>query len=244
MPIEGNLTEMSLVEIVQFNCQNRSTAKVTVRNDAATGTIYFNQGQVIHAVYDTDTGEEAFYQLIGWPEGSFVIEKDVNSPEKSIVIPWNALLLQGMQYLDEQRARKQEKLDEEVNQEAAITQDALQTLANNLNGFVAAHLVHINGDIVATLVTETRLDEATVTDVLFQLIEQASELMTVVDAGAFKESITMAGRFRFIIRPVGHSDYYIQIILTRDGSIGAARMYLEEGEENLLRNLNVSAREG
>jgi hypothetical protein len=46
----------------------------------------------------------------------------------------------------------------------------------------------------------------------------------------------------FLTRPVGNGKFFIQLILRADGNLGAARMYLEDYEEELLDTLPSSAR--
>ena len=64
-----------------------------------------------------------------------------------------------------------------------------------------------------------------------------------MNAGAFQETITVTGAYRFITRPIGRSQYYLRIILAADGSIGAARMYMADKEEDLLNVLSAGWRQ-
>ena len=47
-------------------------------------------------------GVEAFYELLGWDEGSFQIESNVVAPCQTITVPWTHLLLEGTSRLDQQ----------------------------------------------------------------------------------------------------------------------------------------------
>lgn len=101
MPIEGSLKELSLPNIIQLNCTEMNTAKVSVRHQGKEGIICFADGAVVHAAVGDLVGEEAVYDLLTWPDGSFTVETDVISPERTVTASWNMLLLEGIRRMDE-----------------------------------------------------------------------------------------------------------------------------------------------
>lgn len=60
MALVGNLKDIKLPTLVQINCMERNTAKLTIEHMGRFGFIYFHEGQVVHAEYDPLIGEEAF----------------------------------------------------------------------------------------------------------------------------------------------------------------------------------------
>lgn len=124
----------------------------------------------------------------------------------------------------------------------AKTTEVLQELADQLDGFVAASVVGLDGMSVANLVVERGFDEDKASASLSQLVKQAHESSEAMDAGTFEESITTAERYMFLTRPIGNDRFFVQIVLKTDANIGAARMYLEDYEEELLETLPRSAR--
>jgi hypothetical protein len=46
----------------------------------------------------------------------------------------------------------------------------------------------------------------------------------------------------FLTRPIGNDRFFVQIVLKTDANVGAARMYLEDFEDDLLDTLPRSAR--
>lgn len=96
MPLQGNLNEMSLANLIQVNCQEMRSARLILTHHEERGEVYFSDGQVVHAVAGADVGAEAIYRLLLWDSGTFSLETDVPSPDKSIHMAWSELLLEGM----------------------------------------------------------------------------------------------------------------------------------------------------
>jgi predicted regulator of Ras-like GTPase activity (Roadblock/LC7/MglB family) len=96
MPLQGSLREMSLANLIQVNCQEMRSARLSLSSNGQNGEVYVSDGQVIHAALGAHIGEEAACEMMSWNEGSFVLDLDLASPEKSITIGWQDLLLKGM----------------------------------------------------------------------------------------------------------------------------------------------------
>lgn len=102
MPLQGNLKEMSLANLIQVNCQEMRSARLTLEHAGQAGEVYFSDGQVVHAVFGNAVGESAVYEMLAWADGTFVLDRDQHTLDKTITIKWNALLLEGMKRLAEQ----------------------------------------------------------------------------------------------------------------------------------------------
>jgi len=100
MALIGNLKEIKLPSLIQLNCMERNTAKLTIENGGKYGFIYFENGQIAHAEFDPFDGDEAIYRLLALYGGRFKVENDVRPPIKSIKTSWSNLLLIGMNKLD------------------------------------------------------------------------------------------------------------------------------------------------
>ncbi len=99
MPLQGNLDEMSLANLIQVNCQEMRSARLTLTHKGQKGEVYFSDGQVVHASIGDLAGADAVYELLRWDTGSFTLETDVRAPEKSVDTTWSDLLLEGMKRL-------------------------------------------------------------------------------------------------------------------------------------------------
>jgi predicted regulator of Ras-like GTPase activity (Roadblock/LC7/MglB family) len=119
MPLNGNLREMSLANLIRVNCQEMRSAQLTLERADQVGEVYFSDGQIVHATLGEVRGEDAIYELLAWEEGTFTLDRDVPPPEKTIAKNWNSLLLEGMKRaaerpvaLKEERAAKSDPLSQ------------------------------------------------------------------------------------------------------------------------------------
>lgn len=125
---------------------------------------------------------------------------------------------------------------------ASRTTEVLQEMADHIDSFVGASVVGTDGMSIASLVVDRGFNEEKAAASLSQLVKQATESSEAMDAGEFEETITTSQKYMFLTRPVGNGKFFIQLILRADGNLGAARMYLEDYEEELLDTLPRSAR--
>lgn len=102
--VRGNLRTLSLPSIVQINCAEQNQACLRLKHRGQEARIFFADGNVVHAVSDSQVGEEVVYELLTWKDGEFELEMDVPSPERTITVGWSGLLLEGMRRIDERAA--------------------------------------------------------------------------------------------------------------------------------------------
>lgn len=263
MAIEGALQELALTEIIQLNCHSGEEVWVSLRQGDREGGVYFANGQIVHAFDGDATGEEAVYQLLSWPDGFFRIEKGVKSPQQTVAAPWDALLMEGLRRLDESAWDETKSVLEddagnqppesdfilpaqdivlEGEQQMSKAQEILQQLADDLDDFVNASVVGKDGMAIANLSNERGFDEQKAAASLAQLVKQATESAAFINAGAFVENIVTAEKYMMITRPIGSGNFFLELVIKAGGNLGAARMYMEEYESDLLEALPRSAR--
>ena len=102
--IKGTLSQMSFADLVQILSSNLKCVKITFSNEQAQGELYMNQGEVVHAVQGTLSGEAAFYRIMRITEGEFEAVPWSSFPQKSISLSVMGLLMEGAR-LDDEMAR-------------------------------------------------------------------------------------------------------------------------------------------
>lgn len=106
MAVEGDLRDIDITSVIQILCTERRRAGLVLRRRGEEGVLYFEDGEIIHALLGPLEGEEAVYQLLSWRDGNFRITDKVRSPSKSIGLKWSHLLMEGMRKIDENRREK------------------------------------------------------------------------------------------------------------------------------------------
>ena len=97
----AKLAGVSLWDLVQMECMARSRLVVLVTGEGGIGYLYFDRGQVVHAITTDNVGEPAALEILGWTNGSFQ-PSDRPWPEtRSIFTSHEALILQVAKQRDE-----------------------------------------------------------------------------------------------------------------------------------------------
>jgi response regulator RpfG family c-di-GMP phosphodiesterase len=102
--ISGDLENLGFADIVQVLSMGMKTACVTLRSNGSKGQIWFENGTVRHAESGKVKGEQAFYEMVRWTEGSFVIEHGVQTNHHSIERDAMFLVMEGVRLMDESEA--------------------------------------------------------------------------------------------------------------------------------------------
>ncbi len=106
MHLAGELSKVSLPSLMQLVRNGSLTGEITICQGAKTASIFVEQGRLIHAESDSETGRDALLELFLWVTGSFSFtERDVNSISRSFPAdePLERVLRQGVAYLDQKR---------------------------------------------------------------------------------------------------------------------------------------------
>ena len=100
----GEIVGFSLPDVIQINHQNRFSGCIAVESALGAGLLFFRDGEIIHAEQGKRTGEEAFYDVLGWPAGRYRLQQNVTTTRSTIQKSSQHLLLDAARVLDERRA--------------------------------------------------------------------------------------------------------------------------------------------
>jgi uncharacterized protein DUF4388 len=99
---DGQLRCATLADLVQLQCLSQARSAICVRSDGRVAHLFFNQGQIVHAVLGDVTGELAAYQILGWTTGSFAYSNLAWPERNTVSSSWQRLLLNAAHQQDEQ----------------------------------------------------------------------------------------------------------------------------------------------
>ena len=101
----GDLSTISVFDAVQAIENSRLTGVLTLTNEAQTGRVFFNDGQIIGAESGQLTAQEAFRQIVEITAGSFDFEKSGASFSVTIEAASNTnLILDSLRQVDDENA--------------------------------------------------------------------------------------------------------------------------------------------
>ncbi len=99
--IRGKLVDLSLIDLAQLFHMGRKTAVIQVEGDPTEGQIYFEAGELVHAVAGTHIGRDAILELFAIQEGTFFVHLNVGSRVRTIYDPLTKLIMESACHLDE-----------------------------------------------------------------------------------------------------------------------------------------------
>jgi hypothetical protein len=102
----GEIHGFSLADVLQLNIQNGFSGCIAVDSEEGEGRIFLRDAEVVHAEAEGHVGEEAFYAILGWPEGRFSLLPNVSAARTTIQKGWRHLVLDAYRIIDERRAGK------------------------------------------------------------------------------------------------------------------------------------------
>ncbi len=97
------LQGIHLPDILQMLCLGQWTGEVRVHNPVTLekGSFSICGGQIHAAQTNSQTGEEACYQMIAWKKSEFHFLENVQSSHRTIYAGWEAILMEATCRLDE-----------------------------------------------------------------------------------------------------------------------------------------------
>ncbi len=205
MPLQGNLKEMSLANLIQVNCQEMRSARLTLSSKGQRGEVYFSDGQVVHAAVGTLTGEEAVYEMLTLDSGTFSLESDVPSPERTIDIPWSDLLLEGMKRTADWQS---------VEPKAETTTPNIIERLRGLKGVVGAVVAACDGVVLAADVPGSDGEKESAVAVFVGLA--ARQISDALSAGQFNQCVVTLKNRRILV--LEQPDRYIGLWLEDNAS--------------------------
>jgi len=101
MALTGELSDLSLAELIEFFCNQRKTGRLKVIYPIGPGYFYLQSGSVVHAKIGILRGIEAVYYALTLPNASFTFSSACEASEHTINQPWTSVVLEGLRRMDE-----------------------------------------------------------------------------------------------------------------------------------------------
>ena len=136
--VSGIIDSIALTSLLQMINLERKSLVVKVADKTSQGFLYFERGEIVHAEYRGETGEEAASQLITLKKGRFSLlnpnEKKIT--QKTIDTPFMVLMMNVMKIEDENLKdnilEDKNTMDEEVNMDIKKLKEAVEYLKDQL----------------------------------------------------------------------------------------------------------------
>jgi hypothetical protein len=101
MALTGQLSDLSLAELIEFFCNQRKTGRLKVSYAKSPGYFYFQRGELVDAKIGSLVGVEAVYYALTQANASFKFSAAIEPSRRSIHQPWASVALEGLRRMDE-----------------------------------------------------------------------------------------------------------------------------------------------
>jgi Domain of unknown function (DUF4388) len=101
MALIGELSDLSLAELIEVFCNQRKSGRLQVVYPMGEAYFYLKAGSVVHARFGELRGIDAIYFALTQPNASFNFNAAFEPPEQSINQPWASVVLEGLRRMDQ-----------------------------------------------------------------------------------------------------------------------------------------------
>lgn len=104
--LTGRIEDISLTDIIQVLSLGLKTARVEIKKDDNKGLLYLQKGKIVHASVGDLRGPDAFFELVKWENGAFLILHGRTTADVNITLDTTHLLMEACNVLDNVRMNK------------------------------------------------------------------------------------------------------------------------------------------
>ena len=101
MALTGQLSDMSLAELIEFFCNQRKTGRLKIDYPRGHSVFFIKEGELVDAKVGALSGCEAVYFSLTLPNAAFDFSPDVQATRRTIQQAWTQVVLEGLRRLDE-----------------------------------------------------------------------------------------------------------------------------------------------
>ena len=101
MALTGQLSDMSLAELIEFFCNQRKTGRLKIDYPRGHSVFFIKEGELVDARVGALSGSEAVYFSLTLPNAAFDFSPDVQATRRTIQHAWTQVVLEGLRRLDE-----------------------------------------------------------------------------------------------------------------------------------------------
>jgi DNA-binding response OmpR family regulator len=152
---QGTLRDLHVSDIIQLKCMSGATSALEITGPAGEkARVYFDNGQVCHAVSPGREGVSAFNEIVSWKSGNVSEVAGAKTPPSTIHVDWQFLLMDAVRRVDETNARREHRKTARPSKQHRILviDDSLMLL-----DFVEKILSEANYDVVTAATAQEGL---------------------------------------------------------------------------------------
>ncbi len=241
MALVGSLNDIDIAGLIELARQTPGHTRLLIHSGGADYHLYISDGEIVHAEQGRETGPPVVYAVLERTGGTFELEKGAPPPPKTTVaLPWNTLLLQGLQRIDETREGSNSLTQLSPSEENTMAgkerlEDVLKEMANDmepgLHGIVVAGtdgmgiaFHKIGGEQAENLSSQMAL--------IMQLSSRSAER---VEKSEIEDVLLTTDKSYLLGRSLGDGHYFVVVSVDRDSVLGNVRLTVRNYSDRLFK---------
>jgi predicted regulator of Ras-like GTPase activity (Roadblock/LC7/MglB family) len=238
------LKDMELADVLQFLSFANKTARVQVFNALGEGgEIALDGDNILWIRTPTNTGEEAFYEIMGWQGGSFEVlslEKEQKRVEH-LHVPLSFLLLEEARRRDEAVvSRGKEEVEIISRQAEAVRIDIAKELAawrEEVAGFVESALINKDGTSIAGVSNLPSEDLSIPAAYCAKAVKAIVDNLNATRKGDWQEVLITTDTHHIILHKLTDTVFFALTIIKDQGNLGMGRLQMEQFCKRVINEL-------
>lgn len=158
MAINGTLSDIGFVSLLQFPNSSRKTGLLTVITMDGKAEFYYRKGELVHARYGKKTGSEVLVDIVDWTEGQFTFEPGLEPEETTIKDDLHHVLMWALKERDERKKEQDENGVIPVELDAELSR-RLDELMKSASGIEYISVVTTLGQLLARSISDSAFME-------------------------------------------------------------------------------------
>lgn len=155
MAINGTLSDIGFVSLLQFPNSSRKTGLLTVITMDGKAEFYYRKGELVHARHGKKTGSEVLVDIVDWNEGQFTFEPGLEPDETTIKDDLHHVLMWALKERDERKKGQNENGGTpEVELDAELS-EKLDELMKAASGIEYISVFSTLGQLVARSISDS-----------------------------------------------------------------------------------------
>lgn len=247
---KGTVAGVGLTDVIQIKALSRVNSALRVKEGDRQGILYFENGQVIHAICDEVEGEEAFYQIMEFNGGLLDSINVTNLPGQTITAPVEALLMEGVRRMDEKSALAAAEAEESsVNEDSVVDDDnankeddmaelkEVLTEFTNIPGVNTACLVGRDGFLLDSIAI-SGIDTEMIGAIASSGFGASESMGSQLGKGALSMSMIEYNEGPVMLSPVGE-DAFLVVVAEKDANLGMIRLKIKKHTAQIVESAAI-----
>jgi len=235
--LSGTLGEVDVPGILELARQMPGVIFVHITTQTKEYVIMLDNGEIVHAFNHQGKGTSILFEAFSVQVGSFNIKKGDGRPQEiTINAPWNTLLLQGLQHLDETKKTLSTTRSEETTMATKEKlEEVLQEMATELEpGLLGIGVAGSDGMGIAY--NKVSGEKAENLSAQMALVVQVSRRSTERLENSQVEDVQVTSDRSYLIgRFLGDNEHFVFVNVARDSVLGNVRLIMRNYSDRLLK---------